>query len=66
MPKALLITPNLPEAAALLETTIAETEAEMIAQAETLLRLGCRAVLVKGGHGHRAAERRHPAGRSRA
>jgi hydroxymethylpyrimidine/phosphomethylpyrimidine kinase len=51
IPKALIITPNMPEAAALLDAPLAENEADMIAQAETLMELGCRAVLVKGGHG---------------
>lgn len=51
IPLATVITPNLPEAAALLETTIAETEGAMQKQAEALLRLGCAAVLLKGGHG---------------
>jgi hydroxymethylpyrimidine/phosphomethylpyrimidine kinase len=51
MPMALVITPNLPEAAALLETTIAENESEMQGQGEKLLALGARAVLIKGGHG---------------
>lgn len=50
IPKALVITPNLPEAAALLETPLARSEAEMLEQAERLLRLGARAVLIKGGH----------------
>lgn len=51
MPQALLITPNLPEAAALLGTAIAESETEIRAQGEKLLALGARAVLIKGGHG---------------
>ncbi len=51
IPRALVLTPNLPEAAALLETTVAETEAQMQEQGEKLLALGARAVLVKGGHG---------------
>jgi hydroxymethylpyrimidine/phosphomethylpyrimidine kinase len=51
IPKALIITPNLPEAAALLDAPIAESEAQMQAQAEQLLSLGARAVLIKGGHG---------------
>ena len=51
IPRALVITPNLAEAAALLEAPIAGTEAEMRAQGERLLALGPRAVLVKGGHG---------------
>jgi hydroxymethylpyrimidine/phosphomethylpyrimidine kinase len=50
IPRALVITPNLPEAAALLDAPIAETEDEMRAQAEKLLALGAQAVLIKGGH----------------
>jgi len=50
-PLAMLVTPNLPEAAALLETSLAETEAAMAAQAEGLAALGAANVLVKGGHG---------------
>jgi hydroxymethylpyrimidine/phosphomethylpyrimidine kinase len=50
-PRARLVTPNLPEAAALLGVDIAANEAEMRAQAERLLDLGARAVLIKGGHG---------------
>jgi hydroxymethylpyrimidine/phosphomethylpyrimidine kinase len=50
-PRAILITPNLPEAAALLETTPARNEAEMQAQGEQLLAAGAHAVLIKGGHG---------------
>ncbi len=51
LPRALVVTPNLPEAAALLDTAVAETEAQMLAQAERLLVLGAGAVLMKGGHG---------------
>jgi hydroxymethylpyrimidine/phosphomethylpyrimidine kinase len=51
IPKALVITPNLPEAAALLDAPMAQTESEMQAQGEKLLALGARAVLMKGGHG---------------
>jgi len=51
IPKAMLITPNLPEAAALLETAMAQTEREMREQGEKLLALGAKAVLMKGGHG---------------
>ena len=51
VPLATLITPNLPEAACLLGCRQARDEAEMTTQAMALLRLGCRAVLVKGGHG---------------
>jgi hydroxymethylpyrimidine/phosphomethylpyrimidine kinase len=51
IPKALVITPNLPEAAALLDASVAQNEDEMRAQAQRLLALGPRAVLIKGGHG---------------
>ncbi|MCX5577322.1 bifunctional hydroxymethylpyrimidine kinase/phosphomethylpyrimidine kinase [Kaistia terrae] len=51
LPRAALVTPNLREAARLLETDVAEDEAGMERQAEAILRLGARAVLVKGGHG---------------
>ena len=50
IPRAEIITPNLPEAAALLDGPVATTLAEAEAQARALLALGCRAVLVKGGH----------------
>lgn len=48
---ATVITPNLPEAAALLDEPIARSEAEIESQGRRLLALGCRAVLIKGGHG---------------
>lgn len=51
IPRALVITPNLPEAAALLQAPLAQNEAEMRRQGEQLLGLGCAAVLIKGGHG---------------
>ena len=51
-PRAHLITPNLPEAAALLNESIAESEQEIEQQGRRLLALGCPAVLIKGGHGH--------------
>src|SRR5436190_10776349 len=50
IPKALVLTPNLPEAAVLLDTEIAEDEAVMRHQAHRLLKLGAKAVLIKGGH----------------
>ena len=50
-PRASVITPNLAEAAALLDRPMAETEADMADQAEALLTLGAKAVLMKGGHG---------------
>jgi hydroxymethylpyrimidine/phosphomethylpyrimidine kinase len=51
LPRALIVTPNLPEAAALLGAEIAADEAAMRVQAERLLALGAKAVLIKGGHG---------------
>ena len=50
MRRALVVTPNLPEAAALLDEPVATSEAEMRAQAERLIALGANAVLIKGGH----------------
>jgi hydroxymethylpyrimidine/phosphomethylpyrimidine kinase len=49
--RARIITPNLPEAAALLDAPVARDENEMRVQAQTLLALGPGAVLIKGGHG---------------
>ena len=51
IPRALVVTPNLPEAAALVGAPPAADEAEMIRQGQAILSLGCKAVLVKGGHG---------------
>ncbi|BCP53115.1 hydroxymethylpyrimidine/phosphomethylpyrimidine kinase [Kaistia sp. 32K] len=51
LPRSALVTPNLREAARLLETDVATDGAGMEAQAEAILRLGARAVLIKGGHG---------------
>ena len=50
LPRADLLTPNLPEAARLLDQPLAETTAEAEAQSFALLDLGARAVLMKGGH----------------
>jgi hydroxymethylpyrimidine/phosphomethylpyrimidine kinase len=50
MPLATLVTPNLPESAALLGEVDATTREEMAGQAERLRQLGPKAVLVKGGH----------------
>lgn len=50
LPMALVITPNLPEAAKLLDEPVARTEEEMRGQGERLLELGPQAVLMKGGH----------------
>lgn len=51
VPRALVITPNLPEAAKLLGEEMAGSEEEMRAQGERLLAFGPKAALVKGGHG---------------
>jgi hydroxymethylpyrimidine/phosphomethylpyrimidine kinase len=51
IPRATLITPNLPEAAQLLGVGIATSEAEVEDQLAGLARLGAQAVLLKGGHG---------------
>lgn len=50
IPRASLITPNLPEAAALLGEGVASREADIEAQGRRLLAMGCPAVLIKGGH----------------
>ena len=51
IPRALLVTPNLAEAAALAGATLARNEQEMEVQAREILSLGARHVLIKGGHG---------------
>jgi hydroxymethylpyrimidine/phosphomethylpyrimidine kinase len=51
IPLASLITPNLPEAAALLGEPVASGEAAIESQGRRLLAIGCPAVLIKGGHG---------------
>ena len=51
VPRALVITPNLSEAAALTGASLARNEQEMEIQARELLALGARNVLIKGGHG---------------
>ena len=51
IPRATLITPNLPEAAALLGEGVAANETAIADQGRRLLVLGARAVLIKGGHG---------------
>ncbi len=50
LPRTTLITPNIPELAALLHESIADDEVTLIAQAQRLLGSGVTAVLVKGGH----------------
>ena len=54
IPLAAVITPNLPEAAALLDEPVATSEAAVEDQGKRLLAMGCRAVLIKGGHGQGA------------
>ncbi|MET0182506.1 MAG: bifunctional hydroxymethylpyrimidine kinase/phosphomethylpyrimidine kinase [Caulobacterales bacterium] len=49
MPIATLITPNAPEAAALTGMDVSDLDAQLAA-AETLVKLGAKAALVKGGH----------------
>jgi hydroxymethylpyrimidine/phosphomethylpyrimidine kinase len=51
IPRTLVVTPNLPEAAALTGANLARSEVEMEVQARQILSLGARAVLIKGGHG---------------
>jgi hydroxymethylpyrimidine/phosphomethylpyrimidine kinase len=53
-PRASVITPNLPEAAALLDEAVATDEAAVEKQGRRLLALGCKTVLIKGGHGQGA------------
>jgi hydroxymethylpyrimidine/phosphomethylpyrimidine kinase len=50
LPMALVVTPNLPEAAALLDEPVAEDEPAVERQARRILALGPKSVLVKGGH----------------
>ncbi|MCU1432083.1 MAG: hydroxymethylpyrimidine/phosphomethylpyrimidine kinase [Actinotalea sp.] len=50
LPHVDVVTPNLPEAAALLGQDQARDLEEMIRQAHALRRLGARRVLLKGGH----------------
>ena len=51
MPRAAVVTPNLPEAAALTDQPVAVNEDEMVEQARALIKRGAKAVLIKGGHG---------------
>lgn len=53
-PRAALVTPNLPEAAALLGAGMARGEDEAVGQARAIAAFGSGAVLVKGGHGQDA------------
>ncbi len=49
LPYAYVVTPNIPEAEVLSGSTI-RNESDMLHAAETLMKSGCRSVLVKGGH----------------
>lgn len=49
-PLATIITPNIPEAALLIGTDEASSEALMHSQAQALSHYGCSAILLKGGH----------------
>jgi hydroxymethylpyrimidine/phosphomethylpyrimidine kinase len=51
IPRAALVTPNLPEAARLLNEEIAKGPKAIEGQAARLLARGAKAVLLKGGHG---------------
>ncbi|RED48588.1 bifunctional hydroxymethylpyrimidine kinase/phosphomethylpyrimidine kinase [Aestuariispira insulae] len=51
MPKATLMTPNLPELAALLEVPEPRSPDEILTLGSDLLALGAQALLIKGGHG---------------
>jgi hydroxymethylpyrimidine/phosphomethylpyrimidine kinase len=51
MPLAVVVTPNLPEAAAITASAVAANEEDMAEQCRTILALGAKAVLIKGGHG---------------
>ena len=50
IPKASLITPNLPEAAVLLNCSRPENMEDMIGMIDPLMELGAKGVLLKGGH----------------
>jgi hydroxymethylpyrimidine/phosphomethylpyrimidine kinase len=50
IPRAAIVTPNLPEAAKLTGLPVA-TEAQKIAAGRALLGMGTKAALIKGGHG---------------
>lgn len=51
IPAASIITPNLPEAAALLDEPVASSPGAIESQGRRLISLGCPFVLIKGGHG---------------
>jgi hydroxymethylpyrimidine/phosphomethylpyrimidine kinase len=49
-PRALIVTPNLHEAAEILGVPVAHSERDMQDQAQRIRALGAKAVLIKGGH----------------
>ncbi len=51
LPHAAIVTPNLPEAAAILGEEVAQDEQTMLDQGKRILAMGPSAVLIKGGHG---------------
>ena len=51
LPRVTLLTPNIPEAAAILGSEFAVCDEDLLRQAAALLALGPAAVLLKGGHG---------------
>jgi hydroxymethylpyrimidine/phosphomethylpyrimidine kinase len=51
LPRVTVLTPNIPEVAALLAVPRAQNEADLLRQGEALLALGAEHVLLKGGHG---------------
>ncbi len=51
LPRAAVLTPNLPEAARLLHRRAADTPQQMADQGFALCKLGAQSVLMKGGHG---------------
>ena len=53
LPKATLVTPNLPEAAKLTGLTV-QTTTQRIEAGQQLLAMGAQAALIKGGHGEEA------------
>jgi hydroxymethylpyrimidine/phosphomethylpyrimidine kinase len=50
LPLATLVTPNIPEAARLVNAPPAQSEPEMLEHARQITRFGAKAVLLKGGH----------------
>ena len=51
LPLATLVTPNLHETARLINAKLPQSREEMVDQAQQILNMGVKAVLIKGGHG---------------